>query len=104
MAGVLPRRLDKAGLSVFADSVRPTKTGTLRISHTSSSHTLIGEKANKRRSFENASFTGKFKYQLERNRVLRQATSSRGFSPIKMGGAAGDEFARQATVQSPLVT
>ena len=42
------------------------------------------------------SFTGKFKYQLERNRVLRQATSSRGFSLIKMGGAAGDEVARQA--------
>ena len=38
----------------FAESVRRTKTGTLRISHTSSSHTLIGERANKRRSFENA--------------------------------------------------
>ena len=48
------RRLDKACLSIFAESVRPTKTGTLRISHTSSSHTLIGERANKRRSFENA--------------------------------------------------
>ena len=38
---------------------RPTKTGTLRISHTSSFHCLIGEGADKRRSFENAKFQSK---------------------------------------------
>ena len=54
---------------------RPTKTGTLRISHTSSSHGLIGENANKRRSFENAKLHREPKLptwdKYSCNRVLR---------------------------------
>ena len=40
------------GLNFGIKKTRPTETGTLRISHTSPS--LIGERANKRRSFKNA--------------------------------------------------
>ena len=50
--------------------IRPTKIGTLRISHSSSSHCLIGERALiSDEASRTQSFTGSFKYQLERNRV-----------------------------------
>ena len=40
------------GLNFGIKKTRPTETGTLRIPHTS--YSLIGERANKRRSFKNA--------------------------------------------------
>ena len=50
---------------------RPTKTGTLRISHSSSSHFLIGESALiSDEASRMQSFTGSFKYQCGENRVL----------------------------------
>ena len=48
------RLLEVQKFRIRIEKTRPTKTGTLRILHSSLSHSLIGQGANNRRSFENA--------------------------------------------------
>ena len=48
------RLMEVQKIRIRIETTRPTKTGTLRILHSSLSHSLIGQGANNRRSFENA--------------------------------------------------
>ena len=63
----------KSKFRIRIKKTRPTKTGTLRISHTSSSQSLIDERANKRGSFENAKLLGVVKQECS---VIAGASST----------------------------
>ena len=64
------RLMEVQKIRIRIEKTHPTKTGTLRILHSSLSHSLIGQGANNRRSFENAKLHRKLEIPSWWKRVL----------------------------------